>query len=105
MLQMNQRTGNRALLIMWIEKKIHPCALRRTVARNLESDFICCIFTQETEVNLVGEPLIAPIFRLLEVLNQPQLYLKGFIKLFRLWKLLTIETYDNNVSHITGRHQ
>ncbi|MEQ2237269.1 hypothetical protein ILYODFUR_021494 [Ilyodon furcidens] len=32
-------------------------------------------FTQTTEVNLIGEQLIALSFRLLEVLNQPLLYL------------------------------
>ncbi|MED6280639.1 hypothetical protein CHARACLAT_012836 [Characodon lateralis] len=72
---MMQRTRDTAHLITCIKKRINPCALEGLCLKieNLISSI--AFFTQTTEVNLIGEQQIALSFRLLEVLNQPLLYL------------------------------
>ncbi|MED6256642.1 hypothetical protein ATANTOWER_031710 [Ataeniobius toweri] len=94
---MNQKTGDTALLTILHYKEDQSMCPEELQLKIENLNFIC-IFTKTTEVNLVSEQQIALSFRLLEVLNQPQLHLKGFLQLFSLWKLLTFETYANKVS-------
>ncbi|MEQ2250341.1 hypothetical protein ILYODFUR_039065 [Ilyodon furcidens] len=94
-LQMNQKTGNAAPPTILHYKEDQPVSPEELQLKIENLNFICCIFTKTTEVILVSEQLIPLSFRLLEVLNQPQLNLNGFLQLFSLWKLLTFETYAN----------